>query len=81
MIAEQEFDKEEEVYREAVRLRTSSLESYYQNACALYEQKAYEECIAFIDYDILQNEDKAKCEAHGGYLLFEGRQSVSDRRI
>lgn len=56
MIAEQEFDKEEEVYREAVRLRPSSLESYYQNACALYEQKAYEECIAFIDYDILQNE-------------------------
>lgn len=56
LIAEQEFDKEEEVYREAVRLRPSSLESYYQNACALYEQKAYEECIAFIDYDILQNE-------------------------
>ena len=77
MIAEQEFDKEEEVYREAVRLRPSSLESYYQNACALYEQKAYEECIVFIDYDILQNEKiKQKCEAHGGYLLFEGRQSV-----
>ncbi|MBS4981317.1 MAG: protein kinase [Lachnospiraceae bacterium] len=56
LIADKKFDKEEEIYREAVKLRPSSLESYYQNAYALYEQKLYEECIEFIDYDILQNE-------------------------
>lgn len=53
---EKEFKQQEKVYQEAVKLRPSSLESYYQNAYALYEQKAYEDCIEFIDYDILQNE-------------------------
>lgn len=28
----------------------------FQNACALYEQKEYQDCIDFIDYDIFQNE-------------------------
>ncbi len=54
---EKEFKQQEKVYQEAVNLRPSSLESYYQNAYALYEQKAYEDCIEFIDYDILQNEE------------------------
>lgn len=53
---EKAFKQQEKVYQEAVNLRPSSLESYYQNAYALYEQKAYEDCIEFIDYDILQNE-------------------------
>lgn len=33
----------------------SALESYYQNAYALYDQEKYEECITFIDYDICEN--------------------------
>lgn len=53
---EQAYEKEEEKYREASALLPSALESYYQNACALYEQKKYEECIGFIEYDILENE-------------------------
>ena len=30
--------------------------SYYQNALALYQQQEYQECIDFIDYDVLNNE-------------------------
>lgn len=55
-IEEQDFEREEKVYREAVKVLPSAMESYYQNAYALHEQKAYEECIGFIDYDILGNE-------------------------
>ena len=35
-----EYDRQEEVFEEAVRILPTSLESYYQNACALFEQEA-----------------------------------------
>lgn len=50
------YEKEAEKYKEASALLPSALESYYQNARSLYEQKKYEECIGFIEYDILENE-------------------------
>lgn len=52
-----EFEKQEAVYKEASDLLPSALESYYQNAYSLYIQEKYAECIAFIDYDICENED------------------------
>ena len=51
-----DYEKEEKIYQEAVKVMPSALESYYQNACSLYEQQKYEECLEFIDYDILENE-------------------------
>ena len=53
---EREYEKEEEKYKEAAKLLPSAVESYYQNAYSLYEQKEYEACIGFIEYDILENE-------------------------
>lgn len=50
------FEEEEAVFEIASDLLPSSLESYYQNAYALYKQEKYEECISFINYDICQNE-------------------------
>lgn len=51
-----EYEKEEDTYKKAVKILPGALESYYQNAYALYEQQKYKECIEFIDYDILENE-------------------------
>lgn len=51
-----QFDKQSEVFKEARELLPSSLESYYQNALSLYQQDKYQECIEFIDYDVLDNE-------------------------
>ena len=51
-----EYEKEEAQYQKAINLLPAKEESYYQNACALYEQKEYQDCIDFIDYDIFQNE-------------------------
>lgn len=83
---EGDYEKEEEKYKEASRLLPSALESYYQNAYALYEQKKYEECIGFIDYDILENEkidllDKRMADvfwlkADSHFALKEYRESV-----
>lgn len=63
LVAEQEeyresrdYEKQEETFAEAVELLPSSLESYYQNACALYEQEEYQDCISFVEYDVEQNE-------------------------
>lgn len=53
---EGEYKKEEDSYKKAIRIRPKSLESYYQNARSLYEQKKYEECIGFIEYDVEENE-------------------------
>lgn len=51
-----DFTGAEERYQEAAALIPSALETYYQNAYNLYEQREYSKCIDFIDYDILQNE-------------------------
>lgn len=51
-----DYEKEENIYKEAVTVLPSSLESFYQHAYALYEQQDYRKCIDFIDYDILKNE-------------------------
>ena len=51
-----DYEKQEETFEEASAILPSSLESYYQNACALYEQEAYQDCISFIEYDVEQNE-------------------------
>lgn len=51
-----DYEKEEDAYKKAVKILPGELESYYQNAYALYEQGKYTECIEFIDYDIIQNE-------------------------
>ena len=48
-----EYEKEEAQYQKAINLLPAKEESYFQNACALYEQKEYQD---FIDYDIFQNE-------------------------
>ncbi len=53
---EKDYDREEECYLEASKLMPESLEAYYQRAYTLYEQEDYQECIEFIDYDILKNE-------------------------
>lgn len=55
-IEEQEYEKAEEMYEEAKDLMPDALESYYQNALNLYQQREYNECISFVDYDILHNE-------------------------
>ena len=44
------------MYEEAKDLMPDALESYYQNALNLYQQREYGECINFVDYDILHNE-------------------------
>lgn len=49
--------KEEEVFKKAIALLPSSIESYYQNALTLYEIGEYQKCLDFISYDILENED------------------------
>lgn len=51
-----DLDNEQKMYLEATQVLASKMESYYQNACTLYEQEAYQECIDFIDYDIGENE-------------------------
>lgn len=53
---EEDYEEAEERYEEATQLLPGALESYYQNAYTLYQQEAYEECVEFIDYDILENE-------------------------
>ena len=44
-----EYEKEEAQYQKAINLLPAKEESYYQNACALYEQKEYQDCIDIID--------------------------------
>ncbi len=51
-----DYEKEEEAFQDASKLRPSALESYYQNARSLFEQGEYEKCISFIEYDVEQNE-------------------------
>lgn len=51
-----DYDGQKQIFEEASELLPSSLESYYQNAYALYKQEKFEDCISFIDYDICQNE-------------------------
>ena len=49
------YEEQEQIFDQASELLPSALESYYQNAYALYNQEKYEECISFIDYDICGN--------------------------
>lgn len=49
------YEEQEQIFDQASELLPSALESYYQNAYALYDQGKYEECISFIDYDICEN--------------------------
>lgn len=51
-----DYEQQEEVYHQASALIPEALESYYQNAYSLYQQERYEECSAFVDYDICENE-------------------------
>ena len=50
------YKKEEKAYKEAIKIIPDSLESYYQNALAIYEKGDYKECLDFISYDIELNE-------------------------
>lgn len=58
----QNYEEENAEYENAVKLIPSNIESYYQNACTLYELEEYEKCIEFIDYDIFQNEKLSQNE-------------------
>lgn len=51
-----DYQKQETAYQDAKELLPNSMESYYQNALALYDQRDYQGCLDFIDYDILKNE-------------------------
>ena len=51
-----DYEKAEDTYKRAVKILPGALESYYQNAYALYDQQKYSECIEFIEYDVLENE-------------------------
>lgn len=51
-----DYEQQEEVYHQASALMPEAVESYYQNAYSLYQQERYEECSAFVDYDICENE-------------------------
>lgn len=51
-----EFDEAEQLHEEAIELIPEKLESYYQNAQALYAREEYQQCIDFIEYDVIQNE-------------------------
>ena len=51
-----DYEGQEDAFAEASAMMPGALESYYQNACSLYKQERYEDCIAFIDYDICENE-------------------------
>ncbi|MEE1086121.1 MAG: protein kinase [Schaedlerella sp.] len=53
---DKDYEEEDAAFEEAVSIMPSELETYYQKACTLYQQREYEECIDFIDYDILENE-------------------------
>lgn len=68
---DEKYGKAETIYKQAVKVLPSGVESYYQNACSLYQQKKYQECIEFIDYDILQNEkiDKLQTRMADIYYL------------
>lgn len=70
LIEERDFEKQKEVFEKASELLPSSLESYYQNACALYEQGEYEECISFIDYDICANDKIDPAQARMGDVYY-----------
>ena len=50
------YKKEEKAYKKAIKIIPDSLESYYQNALAIYEKGDYKECLDFISYDIELNE-------------------------
>lgn len=52
----EEYEEAKEKYEEAKQILPGALETYYQNAYTLYQEKEYEECVDFIDYDILKNE-------------------------
>ena len=71
LIENNDFEEQEKVFEEASGLIPSSLESYYQNAYALYKQERYEDCIAFVDYDICENEklDLAQARMADVYYL------------
>lgn len=68
---EKDFEGEDEAFEEAIDVMPSALESYYQKAYTLYQQREYEECISFIDYDILSNEkiDKTQHKMAEVYYL------------
>ena len=68
---EEKYDEAEEKYEEARRILPGALEGYYQNAYSLHRQKKYQDCIAFIDYDILENEkiDQTESRMAGVYYL------------
>lgn len=70
-IEEKEYEKAEDKHEEAKELIPDALESYYQNAKNLHQQREYAECISFVDYDILQNEklDKAQQRFADVYYL------------
>lgn len=51
----QDYEQEDENFQEAKALMPTVLETYFQKAYTWYAQKKYEECVAFINYDILQN--------------------------
>ena len=55
-ILDGEFDNIEDLLDAEKKLIPGEVEGYYQHANALYAQGEYEECVSFIDYDILENE-------------------------
>lgn len=54
---EKNYKKADSTYQKAQKMKPGSLESYYQQALSLFEQKKYEECISFVGYDVEQNEE------------------------
>ena len=45
----------EEAYEDAISIVPTNQEAYYQRAMAYYEQKEYEDCISFIERNVLDN--------------------------
>ena len=51
-----DYEAAEEYFRKAVALKSDDLEPYYQKAVMLYQQHEYEQCIAFVEDEILSSE-------------------------
>lgn len=67
---EKRYEDVEDIYKKAVELFPAGLEANYQNAYSMYWQENYENCIEFIDYNILQNEKIDKLQTRMADVLY-----------
>ena len=66
-----DYDAAGQYFEKAISLKADDLEPYYQKAVMLYQQHEYEQCIAFIEDEILSDEKLVY-----GSISFDGVYAV-----